>query len=161
MQETLVTKSTESPNLPVLYKRDNTQPTEYNPIQGAMQLWATLSDKDTAIVYQQAGNKTWQIFKQAIAVILFLLALVVALVIWVWGIAFQSGQSLRNWLEIKQPNLEELTSALFRFLARPLERVYAWAASFIKEYLGWEIKFDSPSEESPSIELSQETTATN
>lgn len=151
MQQTLIQQSPESPNsLPVLYKRDNFQPIENNPIQRAIQLWATLSDKDTAVVYQQAAGKTWQIFKQAIAFVLFLFALLVALTIWVLGIAFQSGQNLRNWLEIKQPNLDEIASALFKFLVWPLERAYKWAVSFIKEYLGWEIKFDQPTVESPA-----------
>ncbi|WP_144416025.1 hypothetical protein [Calothrix sp. 336/3] len=138
-----------SPNsLPVLYKRDNIQPTENNPIQGAIQLWATLSDKDTAVVYQQAAGKTWLIFKQAIAVVLFLFALITALNIWVLGIAFKSGQKLRNWLEVKQPNLHEITSALLQLLASPLERAYKWAESFVKEYLRWEIKFEQTKPES-------------
>ncbi|MEA5573823.1 hypothetical protein [Calothrix sp. UHCC 0171] len=153
MQETLMKQSPTSPNsLPVLYKRDNLQPVDHNPIQGAIQLWATLSDKDTGVVYQQAAGKTWLIFKQAIAVILFLLTLIIALTIWAFGIAFQSGQKFRNWLEIKQPNLDEVASVLFKFLVWPLERAYEWATSFIKEYLGWEIKFDLSKLESPPEE---------
>jgi hypothetical protein len=105
--------------------------------------YGLLSDKETAVVYQQASSKTWQLFKQAIAVVLFLFALLIALIIWVLGIAFQSGQSFRNWLEIEQPNLDEIASLLFKYFVRTLERAYQWSASFIKEYLGWEIKFNS------------------
>ncbi|MDJ0616790.1 MAG: hypothetical protein QNJ63_08595 [Calothrix sp. MO_192.B10] len=153
MQETLIKENPPSPDcLPVLYKKDNFQPTDYNPIQGAIQLWATLSDKDTTVTYQQAAGKTWQIFKQAIAIVLFLLALTIALTIWMLGIAFQSGQNLRNWLEIKQPNLDEVAYALFKFLVWPLERAYEWSASFIKEYLGWEITFEPPKVEPPPEE---------
>ncbi len=158
MQETLMKQSPTSPNsLPVLYKRDNVQPTENNPIQGAIQLWSTLSDKDTGVVYQQAASKTWLIFKQAIAVILFLLTLIIALTIWAFGIAFQSGQKFRNWLEIKQPNLDEVASALFQFLASPLERAYKWAESFVKEYLRWEIKFEQTKPESPTNKVKDTT----
>ncbi|PAX53014.1 hypothetical protein [Brunnivagina elsteri] len=159
MQETLVQQSPESSHsLPVLYKKDNSQSADYNPIQGAIQLWATLSDKNTAVVYQQASSKTWQIFKQAIAVVLFLFALLIALIIWVLGIAFQSGQYFRNWLEIKQPNLDEIVSTLFKYLLLPLERAYQLSASFIKEYLGWEIKFDPLRGKSPATKL-EETNA--
>jgi hypothetical protein len=145
MQETLVKQSPESPqSLPVLYKKDNSQSIDsnYHPIQGAIKLWATLSDKETAVVYQQASSKTWQLFKQAIAVVFFLLALLIALMIWVLGIAFQSGQSFRNWLEIEQPNLDEIASLLFKYFVLTLQRPYQWSASFIKKYLGWEIKFN-------------------
>jgi hypothetical protein len=159
MQETLVQPTPKSPtSFPVLYQKDNSQPIDYNPIQGVIQLWATLSDKDTAVVYQKASDKTWQLFKQVIAVVLFLFALLIALIIWVLGIAFQSGQNFRNWLEIKQPNLDEIASALFKHLVWPLERAYQWSASFIKEYLGWEIKFDPLTENSPAMKL-EETNA--
>jgi hypothetical protein len=159
MQETVIKQSPASPtSLPVLYNRNNDQSIESNSIQGAIQLWATLSDKETAVVYQQAADKTWQICKQAITVILFLLTLIIALTIWVFGIAFQSGQKLRNWLEIKQPNLDEVASALFQFLASPLERAYKWAESFVKEYLRWEIKFEQTKPESPTKNKVKDTT---
>jgi len=158
MQETLMKQGLESPtSLPVLYKRDNVQPTENNPIQGAIKLWATISDKDTGVVYQQAAGKTWLIFKQAIAVVLFLLALITALNIWMLGIAFKSGHKLRNWLEVKQPNIDEITSALFQFLTSPLERAYKWAESFVKEYLRWEIKFEQTKPESPTNKVKDTT----
>ncbi len=149
MQETVVKQSQESvSSLPVLYKGDD-------PIQGAMQLCRILSEKDTVVVYQQAAGKTWDLLKQATAVIYFLFRLLIALIIWVWGIAFQSGRYFRNWLEVKQPNLDEITSALFKYLVWSAKRAYEWSASFIKKYLGWEIKFDPPTVESPP----EETTA--
>jgi hypothetical protein len=161
MQETVVKQSQESlSSLPVLYKRDDfqPQPIQYNPIQGAIQLWATLLEKDTVVVYQQAAGKTWELFKQAIAVIFFLFRLLIALIIWVWGIAFQSGLNFRNWLEVKQPTLDEIVSALIKVFVWPLSHAYQWAGSFIKKYLGWEIKFDPIAAKSPATKP-EETTA--
>jgi len=159
MQETLIKQSpASSKNLPVLYRSENFQPIDNNPIQEAIQLWATLSDTDTTVTYQKAALKTWLIFKQLITVILFLLSLVTALIIWVLGLAFQSGQQFRNWLEVKQPNLNEIVSVLFKFLVWPLERAYEWSAAFIKEYLGWEIKFDPLTAKSPANKQEETTT---
>ena len=151
MQETVVKQSQEgSSSLPVLYKRDDFQSIQWNPIQGAIQLWATLNEKDTVVIYQQAAAKSWELLKQAIAVIFFLFRLLIALIIWVCGIAFQSGLNFRNWLEIKQPTLDEILSALFKVLLWSLNHAYQWAASFIKKYLGWEIKFDHLTAKSPA-----------
>ncbi|MDJ0674766.1 MAG: hypothetical protein QNJ36_05205 [Calothrix sp. MO_167.B42] len=153
MPETSIKQIPSSPDcFPVLYKKENFLPAEYNSIQGAIKLWATLSDKDTIATYQQAAGKTWQILKQLFAIVLFLLTLIIALTIWMSGIAFQSGQNLRNWLEIKQPNLDEVAYALFKPLVRFLERAYEWSISFIKEHLGWKMKAEHPKVESPPEE---------
>ncbi|MDZ8055881.1 MAG: hypothetical protein RMX68_016570 [Aulosira sp. ZfuVER01] len=151
MQETVVKQSQESlSSLPVLYKSEDSQPIQYNPIQEAIQLWVNLSQKDTVVVYQQAAGKTWNLFKQAIALISFLFFLLIALIIWVWGIAFQSGAYVRAWLEVEQPTLEETISAFLKVLLWPFERAYEWSSSFIKKYLGWEIKFNPLPEKSPT-----------
>jgi hypothetical protein len=159
MKETVVKQSQESlTSLPVLYKRDDFQSIQSNPIEGAIQLWATLNEKDTVVMYQQAVGKTWEIFKQAMAVIFFLFRLLIALIIWVCGIAFHSGLNFRNWLEVKQPTLDEIVSALLKVLVWSSNHAYEWAASFIKKYLGWEIKFDSLTPKSPATKP-EETTA--
>jgi hypothetical protein len=158
MQETVVKQSQESlSSLPVLYTRDDSQSIQYHPIQGAIQLWATLSEKDTVVVYQQAAGKTWELIKQVFTVIFFLFSLVIALIIWAWGIAFQSGLNFRNWLEVKQPTLGEIVSALLIYLAWSFKHAYEWAASFIKKYLGWEIKFEPPTAKSPGTQLEEAT----
>jgi hypothetical protein len=140
MPETVVVQESQESlrNLPVLYIQDDSQRIQRNPIQQAIQLWANISDKKTIEVYQQAGGKTWDLFKQAIAVIFFLCQLLVALIIWVSGLAFQMGQTFRNKLEIEQPNLDQIISALFQLFLWPLARAYDWAAFFIKKYLGWD-----------------------
>jgi hypothetical protein len=139
MQETVVQQSQESlRNLPVLYRQDDSQIIQHNPIQQAIQLWANISDKKTVEVYQQATGKTWDIFQQAIAVIFFLCQLLVALIIWVSGLAFQMGQTFRNKLEIEQPSFNQIISALYQLFLWPLARAYDWATYFIKKYLGWD-----------------------
>ncbi len=159
MQQSVVKQSQEgSSSLPVLYKRDDFQPIQCNPIQGAIQLWATLNEKDTVVIYQQAVGKTWELFKQAIAVLFFLFRLLIAFIIWVCGIAFQSGLNFRNWLEVKQPTLDEIVSALLQVVVWSPNHAYQWAASFIKKYLGWEIKFDPLTPKSPATKP-EETTA--
>ena len=161
MQETAPKPNQESLSLPVLYKSDDSQPIQYNPIQGAIQLCTTISEKDTVVVYQKAAGKTWDLFKQVIAIIFFLFRLLIALIIWVWGIAFQSGLYFRNWLEVKQPTLDEILSALRKVLGWPLNRAYKWAASLIKKYLGWEIKFDPLTAKSPATKPEDTTTSSS
>ncbi|BAY23205.1 hypothetical protein NIES2100_29690 [Calothrix sp. NIES-2100] len=154
MPETIVQQSQKSlKNLPVLHQPINLKIIQPNPIQESIQLWANICDKKTIEVYQQAAGKTWDLFKQAISVILFLCKLLIALIIWVSGIAFQMGQIFRNKLEVEQPNLEQIISTLLEFFLWPVARVYDWAASFIKQYLGW----DNPLTEKASAIQSEKT----
>ncbi|MBD2199380.1 MULTISPECIES: hypothetical protein [Calothrix] len=157
MQETVAQPIQESlRNLPVLYKQDESQIIQHNPIQQAIQLWANISDRKTVEVYQQAAGKTWDLLKQALAVIFFLCQLLIALIIWISGFCFQMGQIFRNKLEVEQPTLEQTISTLFQFLLWPLARTYDWADSFVKKYLGW----DNPiSTTSSAIKPKQTTTS--
>lgn len=151
MQETMIKQSQESlENLPVLYKSDDSQSIKYNPTQEVIRLYSTLLEKDTVVVYQKAAEKTWDILKQAIVVIFFLFRLFIALIIWACGIAYQSGKHLRNWLMVNEPTLYEIMSALLNVLKQALSDAYKWAASFIKENLGLEIKFDSIPAQAPA-----------
>lgn len=157
----MVKQSQESlSSLPVLYRSEDSQILKYNPVQEGVQLWATLTDKDTVFVYQQAVEKTCNIFKQAIAVIFFLCQLTIALIIWVSGLSFQLGQIFRNKLEVEQPNLAQIISAVLQFLLWPLQLAYNWAASFIKQYLGWDnpLITNSPAIKPKEIPASGETT---
>ncbi|MBO3460121.1 hypothetical protein G7B40_035250 [Aetokthonos hydrillicola Thurmond2011] len=139
MQKTVVEQTQKNlMNLPVLYKQDNSQIIQYNPIQEAIELWANISDNKTGEIYRQAASKTWDIFKQAVAIIFFLCKLLIASIIWISGLAFQTGQIFRNKLEVEQPTLDQIISYLFQFLLWPFARAYDWAASFIKKYLGWD-----------------------
>jgi len=146
MQETIVQPSQESiRNLPVLYKQDESQIIQQNPIQQAIQLWWNITDQKTVEIYQKAVCKTWDLFKQAFGVIFFLCQLFIALMIWTSGLVFQMGRIFRNKLEIEQPTIEQIISAVFHVFFCPLARIYDWAASFIKKYLGWDNPFSKTS----------------
>jgi hypothetical protein len=109
----------------------------------ANDLWTTFVEEDTGTVYQQAATKTWELLKQMISLLFFLWVLLVALIIWIWGIGFRSGLQFRTWLEVKQPKLDEILSALLKnFFVWPFEQAFAWASAFVKKYLDWEIEFD-------------------
>jgi glucan phosphoethanolaminetransferase (alkaline phosphatase superfamily) len=128
----------------------------------ANDLWATLAEKDTGTVYQQAAAKTWKLLKQTIALIFFLWVLLAALIIWIWGIGFRSGLQFRTWLEVKQPTLDELISTILQvFFVWPFKWAVAWANEFVKKYLGWEIEFDpikpKPTSEKPAATPSEST----
>jgi hypothetical protein len=115
----------------------------------ANDLWATLSEKDTGTVYQQAATKTWKLLKQTLALLFFLWMLLAAVIIWIWGIGFRSGLQFRTWLEVKQPTLNEIISAMLQFLlVWPLKGAVEWANEFVKKYLGWEVEFN-PIESEP------------
>ena len=147
-------------NFPVLVtsKDYNCLPIQDNPIQGAIQLCTTLSEKETVVVYQEAAGKTWVLLKQAFFVIFLLSRLLIALIIWVCGIAFQSIQHFWNWLEVKKPTIRQILSKLGKILSQALVYVYEWAASLIKEDFGWEVNFDACCKpETPPTET-QETT---
>lgn len=133
--------------MPILYNRNDAY-VQINPVQEqATQLWETLSQQDTAVVYQQAVAKTWKLLKQAIALIVFLFVSLVALIFWIWGIGFQSGFHFRKWLEVKQPNVNEVVGLFLKILFWPLILAFQWANSFVKKYLGWEVQFDLSSSE--------------
>lgn len=113
-----------------------------NPIQFfATELWQTLSERDTAVTYKQFFTKTFKLLAQAIALLFFLILLVVAVIIWLWGVGFQSGRLFREWLVTKQPTEVQILSAIARLILWPIEKAIAWATDFVKNYLGWEIDF--------------------
>ncbi|BCL33743.1 hypothetical protein [Nostoc sp. MS1] len=146
MQETVAQSSQESiRNLPVIYKPDESQIIQQNPIQQAIQLWVDFSDQKTVEIYQKAAGKSWDLFKQAFGVIFFLCQLFTALMIWTSGLVFQMGRIFRNKLEVEQPTIEQTLSAVFHVFLWPLARIYDWAASFIKKYLGWDNPFSKTS----------------
>jgi hypothetical protein len=113
-----------------------------NPIQFfAAELWQTLSERDTAVTYKQFFAKTFKLLAQVLALLFFLFLLVVAVIVWLWGVGFQSGRLFREWLVTKQPTEIQILSAMARLILWPIEKAIAWATDFVKNYLGWEIDF--------------------
>lgn len=139
----------------LLYKPDNAY-LQSNPVQQQVsQLWSTLSEEDTAAVYQQAAAKTWTLLKQIASLIVFIVIAIVALTVWLWGVGFRSGLQFRQWIEVEHPTSDELVGAFLKVLIWPLERAFEWADRFVKNYLGWELHFDlvkpkpEPTDETP------------
>lgn len=140
-----------------------------NPIQFfATELWQTLSERDTAVTYKQFFTKTFKLLAQAIALLFFLILLVVAVIVWVWGVGFQSGRLFREWLITKEPTEVQILSAIARVLLWPIEKATAWATKFVKDYLGWKIDFEkckslfsSPSTSQTPPAANTESTATD
>lgn len=155
MQEFVVNKSQEAvSSLTVTSITNNSQPVKCHPMQEVIQILATLAEENTVFAYQKVAVTTWEIFKQASNFIFFLFCLLIALIIWGCGIFFQSGLHFRNWLEVKQPTVNEMISLLLKYLIWPLKRAYEWADGYIKENLGW----DNPFTAKLSANQSKDTT---
>lgn len=112
-----------------------------NPIQlYAIELWDSLSEKDTVVTYKQAIIKTWKLLKYLLALLFFVFLLVVALILSIWGIGFNTGISLQKWLDNggqgRQP--EEFIMELLKILLLPVQKVMEWANQYVEKYLpGW------------------------
>lgn len=162
MQETVDKQRQGSLNYyPVLYKEDGSKLIQYNPIEELSQLFSLLSADDTSTTYQKAAEKTWLLFKKAIVLFLFVLCFIVALPIWVAGIGFQVGFNFRKWLEVERPSLEQIVYRALEYIAYPFKQAYVWASWFVKQYLNWEISFDSPAKPVPASTNEPGSTSAN
>lgn len=112
-----------------------------NSIQDqAGELWQSLSERDTGVIYKQATVKTWRLLKQGIILIVSLALLSVAIVLWIWSVGFNSGRSFREWLEVEKPAPTEIFGVTIYFLLWALERAFDWATDQVQKYLGGTIK---------------------
>ena len=114
-----------------------------NPIpEYANELWQTLTAKDTAITYKQAGAKTWRLLQLTLGLIFFIFLLAVAVVLWFWGIGYNLGRSFRNWINTTSPHPDDVFAVTLRLIVYPIEALIKWATELVKNYLGWEVKPD-------------------
>lgn len=100
-----------------------------NPINyQAIELWQTLSDKETTLTFKQAAIKTWKLLQQA-GRLLFLVSLFfVVIVVWLWSVAYRSGKDFRYWLETAQVSPETLFSTTLDILVqRPIAWLVNWS----------------------------------
>ncbi|MBE9199606.1 MULTISPECIES: hypothetical protein [unclassified Nodularia (in: cyanobacteria)] len=100
-----------------------------NPINyQAIELWQTLSDKETTLTFKQAAIKTWKLLQQA-GRLLFLVSLFfVVVVVWLWSVAYRSGKDFRYWLETAQVSPETLFSTTLDILVqRPIAWLVNWS----------------------------------
>jgi hypothetical protein len=151
MQETTDKQRQGSLNYyPILYKGNDSKLIQYNPLEELNQLFSLLSENDTSTTYQKAAEKTWLLFKKAIVLLLFMFCFIIAMPIWVSGIGFQMGFKFREWLEKEQPSMEQIVNRVLEFLTYPFKQAYAWASWFVKQYLNWEVSFDSLTQSTPA-----------
>jgi len=104
-------------------------------------IWDTLSDPETTTAYQAAGEKTWQLTKQLSKLAFVLSLFVTAIALWLWVVSFQSGRSLRHWLETEQPTLPQILTKMGEFLIAPVKPALGWVQSQLKQQVGVEINF--------------------
>ncbi|MGA7936808.1 MAG: hypothetical protein WCA35_24845 [Kovacikia sp.] len=112
-----------------------------NPVKAtAWNFWYTLSNSETKTVYQLAFAKTWELLKQAVRLLVMLALLLATIAIWLWTVSFQSGRSLRVWLETKNPTLPEILSAGQQLILGTLKTILNWTQTQLKTQYGLEIK---------------------
>lgn len=111
-----------------------------NPIKAAAwNFWYTLSNAETIAVYHFAIAKTWDLLKRAAQLVLLLFLFAVTVAVWLWAVSFHSGRSLRVWLEIKNPTLPELLTAVKNLFSQTLRSVWNWTRSQLKNQFGIEV----------------------
>jgi hypothetical protein len=109
-----------------------------NPIQiYAAELWDALAERDTAITYKQALIKTWKLLKYLLALVFFMFLLGTAVIISIWGIAYNLGVSLQKWLnnDGQGRTPEEFFLILVNAFIAPFKKVVEWANDYVKKYL--------------------------
>ncbi|MDB9346560.1 hypothetical protein [Nodularia spumigena] len=100
-----------------------------NPINyQAIELWQTLSDKETTSTFQQAAIKTWKLLQQAGRLLFLVSLLFVVIVVWFWSVAYRSGKDFRYWLETAQVSPEKLLATTLDILVqRPIAWLVNWS----------------------------------
>lgn len=100
-----------------------------NPINyQAIELWQTLSDKETTLTFQQAAIKTWKLLQQAGRLLFLVSLLFVVIVVWLWSVAYRSGKDFRYWLETAQVSPEKLFATTLDILVqRPIAWLVNWS----------------------------------
>lgn len=112
-----------------------------NPIKAAAwNFWYTLSNAETIAVYQFAIAKTWELLKRAAQLVLLVFLFAVTVAVWLWAVSFQSGRSLRVWLETKNPTVPDILTAAKNLSSQTFRSVWNWMQSQLKNQFGIEIK---------------------
>ncbi|XHX79872.1 MAG: hypothetical protein RBJ76_08090 [Stenomitos frigidus ULC029] len=112
-----------------------------NPVKAAAwNFWYTLSSPETTTVYQLTIAKTWQLLKQVVQLVVLLALFLVMVAVWLWAVSFQSGRSLRVWLEIEQPTLPEMLSEGQQLIWGVFKSTLNWMQTQLKTQYGLELK---------------------
>ena len=92
-----------------------------------------------SVDYAQGLSAVILIFVQAVKALLLALLVVVAFVLWIWGLSFQTGRLFRRWIVIEEPDAGEVIYKLGEITAFPFAYVGRWSQQKVKEY--WNIEF--------------------
>jgi hypothetical protein len=110
-----------------------------NPIQyQAIELWQTLSDKDTKLTFKQAAIAFWKVLKQAARLVFLVGLFFLVVVVWFWSVAFRSGGDFRYWLETAMVSPEQLVAKIVEIITAPIKWFVKWAEVKRQELLGIE-----------------------
>ncbi len=133
-----------------------------NPIQYQVaQLWQNLSEPDTGNIYQQAIAKTGELIQQFARLLFLCVLVVVALVISIWSLGFQSGRGLRMWMESENVAPLELTAVIAQGIWTPIGSIANWAQLQIKQLLGIDVTVFLPSDTNTPAALPAADTSKN
>jgi hypothetical protein len=99
-------------------------------------------NSETSTIFQLVLQRIWQIIQQLTLLLLLLTLFISALAIWVLSFSFQSGRTLRAWLENEQPTFPELLSKTRKLLQSILEPTWDWTKTQLETKLG--VKLDLP-----------------
>jgi hypothetical protein len=110
-----------------------------NPIQyQAIELWQTLSDKDTKLTFKQGAIALWKVVKQAGRLVFLVGLFFVVVVVWFWSVAYRTGSDFRYWLEAAQVSPDQLVTKTVELLLQPVKWLSKWSELKLQEFLGIE-----------------------
>lgn len=106
-----------------------------------LNLWYMIFNSETSTIFQLALQRIWQIIQQLALLLLLLTLFVSALGVWVLSFSFQSGRTLRAWLENEQPTFPQIITKTRQLLQSIFETIWSWTQTQL-ETKG--IKIDLP-----------------
>jgi hypothetical protein len=108
----------------------------------ALNLWHVIFNSETSTIFQLALQRIWQIIQQLALLLLLLTLFISALGVWVLSFSFQSGRTLRAWLENEQPTFPQLLSITRQLLQSIFGTIWNWTQTQLETKLG--LKLDLP-----------------
>ncbi|MEM9482227.1 MAG: hypothetical protein AAGA83_00895 [Cyanobacteria bacterium P01_F01_bin.116] len=117
-----------------------------------IELWETLSAKNTLDVFENALQSIWQVLKvlwriivQLIAIFSLLFLFFAAIIVWFWGIGFQAGRAFNSvTLDASQSAERQVVNALARIFLFPIWALSTWVKKQFKEKFDKDIEFPLP-----------------
>ena len=117
-----------------------------------IELWETLSTKNTLDVFENALQSIWQVLKvlwriivQLLAIFSLLFLFFAAIIVWFWGIGFQAGRAFNSvTFDASQPAERQVVNALARVFLFPIWVLSNWVKKQFKERFDKDIEIPLP-----------------